>query len=359
MSESKPIGLAVVGSGRIGTLRSRLASTHPSVKFIAVSDKDPDRAKNLAERVGADMHSGNNLDVIARPEVDAVIVSTSEHEHTEAVLAALEHGKAVLVEKPLADNSVDALRIIDKIARSGGNVRIGYSRRYKPRYLRAKEQIVAGRLGKIIGGLARLYNLRTQAYAIMERDPLATPVVDSLTYYVDLMHWFLEGNRVVEVEARGQRGVLASKGFDADDLVWAIMTCEDGAVLDLGVCYSLPEKYPSVGHAARVELIGSDGVLMIDDDHTDQLMYTEHGIPHVYLPDAVVNMVFLGSSTPGDLALGDFWGPLAQETRAWLDHLSTGRPCALATPEVAKRTLEVTLAIQESAASGKPVRLAG
>ncbi len=359
MSESKPIGLAVIGSGRIGTLRARLAATHPSVKFIAVSDKDPERAKKLAERVGAEFHSGTNLDVISRPEVDAVIVSTSEHEHTEAILLALEHGKAVLVEKPLADNSRDALRVIDYIARSGGNVRIGYSRRYHQRYMLAKEQIVAGRLGKIVGGLARLYNLRTQGYAIMERDPLATPVVDSLTYYVDLMHWFLEGNRIVEVEARGQRGVLAAKGFDADDVLWAIMTCEDGAVLDLGVSYSLPEKYPSIGQSARVELLGAEGVLLIDDDHKDQLMYTERGIPHVYLPDSDVNMVFLGSSTPGDWALGEFWGPLASETRAWLDHLSTGRPCALTTPEVAKRTLEVTLAIQESALARKPVRLAG
>jgi len=359
MSESKPIGLAIVGSGRIGTLRARLAVSHPSVKFLAVSDKDPQRAQKLAERVGAEFHSGTNLDVISRPEVDAVIVSTSEHEHTEAILLALEHGKAVLVEKPLADNSRDALRVIDYIARSGGNVRIGYSRRYHQRYMLAKEQIVAGRLGKIVGGLARLYNLRTQAYAIMERDPLATPVVDSLTYYVDLMHWFLEGNRIVEVEARGQRGVLAAKGYDADDVLWAIMTCEDGAVLDIGVSYVLPEKYPSIGHSARVELLGSEGVLLIDDDHKDQLMYTERGIPHVYLPDSDVNMVFLGSSTPGDWALGEFWGPLAAETRAWLDHLSTGRPCALATPEVAKRTLEVTLAIQESALAGKPVRLAG
>ena len=358
MSKSKRIGLAVVGSGRIGTLRSRLAATHPAVDLIAVSDKDPQRAQALAQRVGAEFHSGNNLDVIARSDVDAVIVSTSEHEHTDAVLQALEHGKAVLVEKPLADNSRDALRIIDRIAQYGGNVRVGYSRRYRSRYMRAKEQIVAGRLGRIVGGLARLYNLRTQGYAIMERDPLATPIVDSLTYYVDLMHWFLEGNRIVEAEARGQRGILAARGFDADDMVWAILTCEDGAVLDLGVCYSLPEKYPSIGHSARVELLGTEGVLMIDDDHKDQLMYTERGLPHVYLPDSEVNMVFLGSSTPGDWALGDFRGPLADETRAWLDHLSTGRPCALATPEVAKRTLEVTIAIQDSAATGKPVRLA-
>jgi hypothetical protein len=55
-----------------------------------------------------------------------------------------------------------------------------------------------------------------------------------------------------------------------------------------------------------VELIGDAGVMILDDDHTDQLMYSEKGMPHVYLPDHNVNMVFLQSGTPGDWALGEF-----------------------------------------------------
>ena len=57
----------------------------------------------------------------------------------------------------------------------------------------------------------------------------------------------------------------------------------------------------------------------------------------MYLPDHSVNMVFLQSGTPGDWALGEFWGPIANETRAWLDHLAMGKPCALATPQEAAR----------------------
>jgi len=71
----------------------------------------------------------------------------------------------------------------------------------------------------------------------------------------------------------------------------------------------------------------------------------------------MVNMAFLGSSAPGDWAAGDFWGPLAGETRAWLDHLATGRPCVLATPEEARHNLEVTLAIERAVATRKTVRL--
>src|SRR5215208_8056165 len=98
----KELGIAVVGSGRIGTLRARLAAKHPAVGFLAVSDRDPARAHALARQTQADFHSGVNEAIIARPEVDAVIVSTAEGEHSAPVRKALELGKPVLVEKPIA-----------------------------------------------------------------------------------------------------------------------------------------------------------------------------------------------------------------------------------------------------------------
>src|SRR5436305_13337182 len=74
------LGIAVVGSGRIGTLRARLAAKHPAVRFLAVSDRDPARAQVLAEQAGADFHSSSNEGIINHPEVTAVIVSTPVQE---------------------------------------------------------------------------------------------------------------------------------------------------------------------------------------------------------------------------------------------------------------------------------------
>jgi hypothetical protein len=109
---------------------------------------------------------------------------------------------------------------------------------------------------------------------------------------------------------------LKQAGHDVPDVCYAVLTYDDGAVVNLGVSYALPEKYPALGHAARVEILG-----------------------------------------PGDWALGEFWGPIANETRAWLDHLATGRPCTLATPQDARATLEATLAIEHSMRIGAPVTL--
>jgi len=357
MIERKSLGIAVVGAGRIGSLRARLAAEYPAVNFMAIADADPARARDLARQVGAQFHSGDNLAAISRPEVNAVIVATSEGEHVQGVMQALERGKAVLVEKPIALTLADADRILAEADKRRADLRVGYSRRYKDRYLIAKEQIVQGRVGRIVGASARVFNSRSQAFAMLKRNPGATPVVDALTYYVDLLNWLLEGTQVTEVFARGQKGVLKQAGHDTDDVSWAILSYADGTVASLGVSYALPEKYPALGHAARVEVLGTEGVMILDDDHTDQLMYSEKGVPHVYLPDHSVNMVFLQSGTPGDWALGDFLGPIANETRAWLDHLALGKPCSLATAAEARRTLEVTLAIERSAASRKPVTL--
>src|SRR3954468_5254348 len=155
MTQRRDLGIAIVGAGRIGALRAQLAAGHPAVRFIAIADLDPARARDLAQKVGAAFHSGDNLKAISRPEVDAVIVATSEGEHTAPVLQALERGKAVLVEKPNALDLAGADRILADAARRNADLRVGYSRRYKERYLIAKEQVLQARVGRIVCSAAR------------------------------------------------------------------------------------------------------------------------------------------------------------------------------------------------------------
>jgi predicted dehydrogenase len=353
----KKLGIAVIGAGRIGTLRARLADKHPSVGFLAIADIDKERARALAHQTGAHYFSDDNFDVIGRPEVDAVFVSTPEGEHAAPVCRALELGKPVLVEKPLSLDLRDAEKILATLKSTGGSLRVGYSRRYKECFLRAKEQMIHGRVGKVVGAHARVYNSRAQAFSILKRDPHATPVLDVLTYYVDLMCWFLEGNTPVEVVARGQHGIFKEAGYGAHDVTWAIVTFADGAVVNLGVSYALPAKYPTLGQSDRVEILGTEGTMIIDDDHMDHVLYSDKGVPHAYVPDHAVNMAFLGSNTAGDWAVGDFWGPLGNETRAWLDSLVTQAPTVHTTPEQAMINLQTTIAIERAVATGKPVRL--
>src|SRR5215475_14602358 len=130
-ARAREIGLGIIGSGRIGTLRARLAAGHPAVASIAVSDLDPKNAAKLGGLVGGRSHDDDNLAVIDDPAVTAVIVSTSEGEHLAPLLAAIARGKPVLVEKPIALTVREADQVLAVLNRSGGNMRVGYSRRYK------------------------------------------------------------------------------------------------------------------------------------------------------------------------------------------------------------------------------------
>ena len=199
--------------------------------------------------------------------------------------------------------------------------------------------------------------LANSTFQILKRDPHATPVLDVLTYYIDLMCWFLEGNRPVEVVARGQHGIFKAAGYDCHDATWAIVTFADGAVLNFGISYSLPAQFPTQGQSDRVELLGTEGTMLIDDDHKEHLLFTEQGVPHPYVPGHKLNMAFLGSNSAGDWAMGNFWGSLGNETRAWLDHLVTGAPICHTTPAQARINLETTIAIERSVATGQAVRL--
>ena len=355
----KSLGIAVIGCGRIGTLRANMAVRHPSLGFLALSDRDKHRADILAQQTGAHFTTDDNLAAITHDDVDAVFVSTPEHDHTEAVLQAIDLGKPVFIEKPVALKLDEADKIIAAAAEKNVELVIGYSRRHDRRWMMTKEQIVQGRLGDILGIQSRVYNTRAQMLQILQRSPEATPVLDVLTYYVDLACWYLEGHEPVEVVARGHGKVFRELGYEVHDVTWAIITFSNGAVVNLGIFYALPAEYPTHGQSPRFEILGSDGVILLDVDNRDSILFTDNGADHAYVPDHKTKMLFMQTNSSGDWALGDYWGPIANETRSWLDHLITGSPTAHTTVTEGRRTLAVTLAIEESAKTGKTIELWG
>ena len=362
MSESRPVtdrpvGLAVLGAGRIGTTRARVASVYPGSRIVTIADQNVDRAVGLADEVGAKLGTDDIVKAVSHPEVDAVLVATPEHTHTPMVLAALAAGKPVMCDTPMALNVADAAQMMDASESLGVPLCFAYTQRFQRQWQVAKENIARGALGRIIGGTVRVYNSRAQAFQILKRCPQVTPIVDVLTYWIDMVCWFMQGNPVVEVYARGNGEVFRDAGYDMDDLAWAILTFADGAVVSAGIAYALPEHYPTLGQSPRLELVGTQGVLNFEDEHKNHFLYSEQGALHGYVPNHAVKSAFLASSSYGDWAQGTFWGPLADETRAFVDFIRTGNRGTIAFAAEARRTLEVTLAIEESARTRRSVTL--
>ena len=351
------VGLAVLGAGRIGSTRARVASAYPGSRVVAVADISMDRAVGLADEVGAEIGTDDIARAVSHDGVDAVLVATPEHTHTGAVLAALAAGKPVMCDTPMALNAADAATMFDASETSGVPLCFAYTQRFQRQWQVAKENIARGALGRIIGGTVRVYNSRAQAFQILKRCAQVTPIVDVLTYWIDMVCWFMPENRVVEVYARGNGEIFRAAGHDMDDLAWAILTFADGAVVSAGIAYALPEHYPTLGQSPRLELVGTHGVLNFEDERRNHLLYSEHGALHGYVPNHAVKAAFLGSSSYGDWAQGTFWGPLADETRAFVEFIRTGNRSTIPFAAEARRTLEITLAIEESTRTRRSVTL--
>ena len=351
------VGLAVLGAGRIGTTRARVASTYPGSRIVAVADLSMDRAVGLADEVGAELSTDDIVKAVSHPGVDAVLVATPEHTHTQTVLAALAAGKPVMCDTPMALNAADAAKMLDASEARDIPLCFAYTQRFQRQWQVAKENIARGALGRILGGTVRVYNSRAQAFQILARCPQVSPIVDVLTYWIDMVCWFMQDNRVVEVYARGNGEIFRAAGHDMDDLAWAILTFADGAVVSAGIAYALPEHYPTLGQSPRLELVGTHGVLNFEDEQKNHFLYSEQGALHGYVPNHAVKAAFLGSSSYGDWAQGAFWGPLADETRAFVEFIRTGNRSTIPFAAEARRTLEITLAIEESARTRRSVTL--
>src|SRR5579871_2953629 len=139
--DAKQIGLAIVGGGRVGLFRGEVAARHPSVGWIGLAEKNPNRGGDVAARIGADFVTTDHRELLRRPEVTAAIIATDEHLHVDPVLAAVERGVPMLIEKPLATDLAQSARVLKAITDAKLDAVVGYTQRFRRKWLGAKEKV--------------------------------------------------------------------------------------------------------------------------------------------------------------------------------------------------------------------------
>ena len=356
---AKRIGLAIVGAGRVGLFRGEIAARHPQVDFIGLAEVKPDRAKLVAEKIGADFVTADYRELFARPEVTAAIIATDEHLHVGPVLAAVERGLVLLIEKPLATELAESERVLRAIQNSGVDAVVGYTQRFRRRWLAAKEKVRTGQLGDVTLVTSRAFMNRLVAIDNYQRtnDPDAiSPMVISGTHALDIVMWMMEAKRPVEIYARSIDKALGPlcHGIDATA---GLITFEDGSLYHASISWALPVVWPAAVYSLDVGIVGTEGVLTIDDTHRDIVLATNAAQGEGYLPDATRRVDFLGSYPPGDIALGELRGPMREETEQWLNRISMGLSTQHATAAEAHNRLMLTKAFDLSARRKRSVAL--
>jgi predicted dehydrogenase len=356
---AKSLGLAIIGAGRVGLFRGEVAARHPAVEWIGIAEKSQNRAGDVAARIGADFVTGDYRELLKRPEVNCVIVATDEHLHVEPILASVDRGIPMLIEKPLATDLAQSARVLKAIEDAKLDAVVGYTQRFRRRWLAGKEKVRSGALGDVTLVSTRAFMNRLVAIDNYKRtdDPSTiSPMVISGTHALDIVMWYMEAKTPVECWARSVDKVLGPKYKGIDATAGTIMF-SDGSMYHLSISWALPVTWPGAVYSLDVGINGTDGVLTIDDTHRDIVMAVSAPQAEGYAPDSSRLVDFLGSYPPGDMALGELRGPMREETDSWLNRVSLGLPTPAATAREAHRNLMLTKALDLSARLKRPVKL--
>src|SRR3979490_1400206 len=245
--QPKRIGLAIVGAGRVGLFRGEVAARHPMVDFIGVADLKKDRLHLLKEKTNADFVTTDCRELLKRPEVTAVIVSTDEHLHVEPILAAVERGLSLMIEKPLATELKESEKVLKAIQKAKVDAVVGYTQRFRRRWLAAKEKVRTGALGEVTLVTSRAFMNRLVAIDNYQRSnapETISPMVISGTHALDIAMWYLEAKTPVEVYARSVDKVLGPL-YGGIDATAGMITFSDGCVYHLSISWALPVTWPA------------------------------------------------------------------------------------------------------------------
>jgi myo-inositol 2-dehydrogenase / D-chiro-inositol 1-dehydrogenase len=357
--QPRRIGLAIVGAGRVGLFRGEIAARHAMVDFIGVADLKQERLALLKEKTGADFVTTDFHELLQRKEITAAIISTDEHLHVEPILAAVERGLSLLIEKPLATELAESERVLKAIDKAKIDAVVGYTQRFRRRWLAAKEKVRTGALGDVTLVTSRAFMNRLVALDNYKRtrDPSRiSPMVISGTHALDLVMWMMESKRPVEIYARSVDKALGPlcRGIDATA---GTIVFEDGTLYHSAISWALPVVWPGAVYSLEVGITGTEGVLTIDDTHRDIVLATTKNQTEGYAPDSQRRVDFLGSYPPGDMALGELRGPMREETEQWLNRVCLGLPSQHATAAEAHNRLMLTKAFDKSARLKRAIAL--
>lgn len=360
--EERKIGVAVIGLGKLGHYVAGEYGKLPLVGSVVGCDVDEQRRKAAKEDLGI-MVEEDWRKTVAREDVDLAHVAVPNDLHADVACAAMDAGKHVLLEKPMA-HSLDACRtIMETQKRTNAFLQIGFECRYSLLYKRAKEIVASGRIGRVCNFHMDYFQSMWPAWLEHPggwkwlRERSGGMVGEKLCHYIDLFQWYTD-DRVEEVDVFAAPPVLSH--FSISDSLHLGMRATEGAVgmITFSFCRastSPEDQTPGLdgaGRGARTEqtLIGEKGSLCLNEDNLlEVFLYERDGRSAPYLA---------AREDYRDRRHADLVHNINAEVKDVAARVASGLPPALS-PQEAFQVFEVCFAAEESIRRQAAVRLRG
>ncbi len=243
MSNGNVFAIGLLGTGAVAqVVHLPTLARFKGARIAAVCDVDRDKAAALASRFGIPEVARADEAIFENPELDGVMICTPSHLHEQQSIAALEGGKHVLVEKPLALTPEGARRVLDVAERTGRSLMVAMNNRYRPDALALKPFARGGELGDVFFVKAGWLNRKVRMTRPTWRQRRATAgggaLMDLGVQVLDLALWTLDHPKVDRIVAHLHRG----EGIEVEDSAALLCTLVDGPILNIEVTWSMLDR---------------------------------------------------------------------------------------------------------------------
>ncbi|CAG0944134.1 myo-inositol 2-dehydrogenase / D-chiro-inositol 1-dehydrogenase [Anaerolineae bacterium] len=337
--------IAVIGAGILGSRHARVFAEQPDAELVAVVDVNPARAE-IAESFGAKFYADIST-MLANENVDALAIATPDHLHRDPVIAALNAGKHVFVEKPLATTLADARELAAVSAKSKRVVMVNYSQRFVTDHLWIKRALDDGMIGKpqiVIS--VKFDTISVPTGMIRSWSAQTSPIFFMSSHDLDLTYWFLN-RKPIEVFAHATRGTLDAQGIPVHDGLNALIQFDGGITTNFHSSWIHPNTYPRVADG-YLQIIGSDGALMYNNRTRTVELFNSKGGQKVE---------FTGLHTADEVG-GKITGAFTESVRHFITCIREQRE-PQTSPQNTLIVTETQAAVIESLKIGLPVKVTG
>jgi len=330
------VNLGVIGAGRIGKVHAEnLVYRIPEARVLAVADVRLDAAQALAQTLNIPQATAGYQDVLANPDIDAVLVCSSTDTHSEIIEAAANAGKHIFAEKPIDLDLAVIDRVLAAVERAGVGFFVGFNRRFDPTYARVREAIQSGDLGDV------------HLIHVISRDPAPPPIeyvkvsggifVDMMIHDFDMAR-FLVGSEVEEVYTRAAVRIDPRIGEAGDvDTAMVMLTFANGAI---GVIDN--SRRAVYGYDQRVEVLGSKGAAASANVYPNQVTFS--------------TATAISRDLPLNFFMERYTESYEREMRAFVRCIVDGTPAPVGASD-GRAPVVMALAAKKSLVEHRPVKL--
>jgi len=313
----------VIGCGGIADRRTipgmMLAK---NAELVAVMDVRADAAEKVRAKYGAKRAYTSDEALLSDPEVDAVYIATPIVMHARQARLAADHGKDILIEKPLAMTSAEGREVIAYCHEKGVKIAAGFMMRFGAHVMNMKKAVAEGKIGTLVSGYSQFtlwLPYEEGNWRQIRAKAGGGCMMDMAVHCIDLME-YISGMRVTKVGSFNEKIAFPEPQYDVEDTSTVMMRLENGAQVVVQTNFNIPDE----ASKWRLEFFGTKGRLLGDtiigqiDGGRLNAVYLERNLAY--------NATQTHADDAGIDVPGDFGNMYTREIESFSDSILRGKP---------------------------------